>query len=89
AGATVVNVSPAVVEEMRLNGPGKGVVVTAVAARSPAARLGLQPGDVLLRLNDEAVESTAALDDALRGSRGPWRIAIQRGGQVLETVVGR
>ncbi|OWJ65274.1 Do family serine endopeptidase [Inquilinus limosus] len=89
AGATVLNVSPAVVEEMRLNGPGKGVVVTAVAARSPAARLGLQPGDVLLRLNDEAVESTAALDDALRGARGPWRIAIQRGGQVLETVVGR
>ena len=89
AGATVVNVSPAVAEEMRLNGPGKGVVVTAVAARSPAARLGLQAGDVLLRLDDEAVESTEALDTALRNSRGPWRIAVQRGGQVLETVVGR
>jgi serine protease Do len=89
AGATVVNVSPAVVEEMRLNNSGKGVVVTAVAARSPAARLGLQPGDVLLRLDDEAVESTEALDTALRNSRGPWRIAVQRGGQVLETVVGR
>ncbi|WP_034852217.1 Do family serine endopeptidase [Inquilinus limosus] len=89
AGATVVNVSPAVVEEMRLNGPGKGVVVTAVAARSPAARLGLQPGDVLLRLDGEEVGSTEALEASLRRSRGPWRIAIQRGGQVLETVVGR
>jgi serine protease Do len=89
AGATVVNVSPAVVEEMRLNGTSKGVVVTAVAARSPAGRLGLQPGDVLLRLDDAAVETTAALEAALRGSRGPWRIAVQRGGQVLETTIGR
>ncbi|MGK9232754.1 Do family serine endopeptidase [Inquilinus limosus] len=89
AGATVVNVSPAVVEEMRLNGPGKGVVVTAVAVRSPAARLGLQPGDVLLRLDGDEVGSTEALEASLRRSRGPWRIAIQRGGQVLETVVGR
>ena len=89
AGATVVNLSPAVVDEMRLSGPGKGVIVTAVAAGSPAARLGLQPGDLLLRLNGEAVESTAALEASLRQSRGPWRIAIQRGGEVLETVVGR
>lgn len=90
AGATVVNVSPAVVEEMRLTGSGKGVVVTAVAARSPAARLGLQPGDVLLRLDGQAVDSTEALDASLsRRARGPWRIAVQRGGQVLETTVMR
>ena len=75
---------------MRLTGSGKGVVVTAVAARSPAARLGLQPGDVLLRLDGQAVDSTEALDASLsRRARGPWRIAVQRGGQVLETTVMR
>ena len=54
----------------------------------PAQRLGLQPGDVLMRLNDREIKAT---DDARRVASVPlpWRLQVRRGERVLQIVVGR
>ncbi|RMG28980.1 MAG: DegQ family serine endoprotease [Gammaproteobacteria bacterium] len=41
--------------------PGGGAVITRVFAHSPAARAGLQPGDVILRIDGHPVRSAAEL----------------------------
>jgi M6 family metalloprotease-like protein len=51
------------------NGEGK-LAVSAVAADSPAARAGIKPGDVLLKVGEQAVASSEALRDLLR-ARSP------------------
>ena len=51
-GATVVNLSPAVEEELSIEGVHEGVVVADVAENSPAAEVGLQKGDIVRAVND-------------------------------------
>jgi S1-C subfamily serine protease len=87
-GATLVNLSPAVADEMRLDGNLQGVVVTDVDTGTPAQMLGLQPGDVLLELNGEKVTRTRDLDKLTQTPQRIWRVQISRGGQMMTTVVG-
>ena len=47
-------------------GGAGGLKINAVAANSPAAQGGLQPGDVILRFDDSAVGDFRALLDGLR-----------------------
>ncbi|WP_454685036.1 DegQ family serine endoprotease [Ancylobacter moscoviensis] len=86
-GATVVNLSPAVVEEMRTIDADKGVVVTAVAENTPAERTSLRAGDVILEVNGVAVETTADLVRATAKPARMWRITVQRGGRTLTAMV--
>jgi serine protease Do len=89
AGAVVANLSPAVIEETGYGGSlRQGVVVLEVRRGSPAARLRLAPGDVVLSLNGTRITDVAMLEEILAaGSRGGWRIAVRRGEETLETVV--
>ena len=88
AGAVVANLSPALADELLLDVEARGVVVVDVRRGSPAQRLGLQPGDIVMRVNDRDLRGT---DDARRlSSLGlPWRIQLRRGERVLQVVVGR
>ena len=88
AGATVVNLSPAVIEELSVQGAAIGVVVTEIDEDSIAARLNLQKGDVILAVNDEKIGTTRELEQATGGPRYYWKITLARGGQVFTTVVG-
>ncbi len=81
-GAKVVNLSPAVAEEIGLDGPPRGVLVLDIERGSIAARLGLERGDRVLMLNDvkiEAVEDLAKVNAAMERL---WKVTIQRNGQV-------
>ncbi len=88
AGAVVANLSPALSDELMLDTEARGVVVVDVRRGSPAQRLGLQPGDVLMRLNDREIKAT---DDARRVASVPlpWRLQVRRGERVIQIVVGR
>ena len=90
AGAKVANLSPAVVEQYGLremeNNAG-GVVVVDVVAGSTAARIGLQRGDIVLKLNAFGVASVGDLKTALDQSPNGWRLTIKRGGQVLTVMM--
>ncbi len=84
AGATVVNVSPAVAEELGLPGDvTEGVAITALAANSVAARLGFKPGDVVRNLGQESVTTVGQLNRALSRTRGLWQFNVWRDGQTL------
>ena len=87
AGATVLNLSPAVAEELQVTAPSDGVVVKNISRRSPAARMGMRPRDVILTVNDERVTSTRQLEDITEFPARTWRLEIQRGSRVLDMVV--
>ncbi|MFK8251049.1 Do family serine endopeptidase [Ancylobacter terrae] len=83
AGATVINLSPAAVEELRTVEVDKGVVVTAVSDGSPAETISLRAGDVILEVNGSVITSTADLEQATRLPSRLWRVTLQRGGRKL------
>jgi len=90
AGATVVNLSPAVVEEQGYQGKRrKGVLITRVEPGSSAAGVGFRQGDVVVEVNGQAVGSTQELDD-IAATRAPrYRLVIERGGRLIRSQVGR
>ncbi|CAH1669323.1 MAG: Do family serine endopeptidase [Chelatococcus sp.] len=87
-GATIVNLSPAVAEELSVQGLGKGVVLQELEQGSAAQRLGFQIGDAILAVNGDEVETTRDLDRAMRSRPNYWQITINRKGQVLTTMFG-
>ena len=86
AGAEIVNLSPAVIEEFALSGPGTGVMIADVAHGSPARRHGFRPGDLLRSIDGQEVADTAGTENLLRTGGRPWRISIWRGGRSLTTI---
>jgi Do/DeqQ family serine protease len=87
AGAKVANLNPALVEEIRFDGADEGVVTLDVAAPSPAASLGLRPGDVIVRVNEREIRTVKDLADALAVEVRRWSLSIRRGDQTFSTVV--
>jgi len=85
AGATVVNLSPAVAEELAHDGNTDGVIVSAVAKDSPAARTGLRPGDVILDVNGVAIATTRQLVAATAERARLWNMTIERDGRILRS----
>ena len=83
-----MNLSPAVTEELSLQGATEGVVVAAVADGSTAARLGVQKGDVVVSVNGERIGSTRDLEKACAGRSQWWDLTIQRGGETIRTRLG-
>ena len=88
AGATVVNLSPAVAEELSIQTPHDGVVITKIAPDSQAAAVNLKPGDVVISVNDTKIATTHDLQKTTLGKRYYWKITIARGRQVITTVLG-
>jgi serine protease Do len=85
-GARVANITPALADEMQMDMMARGVMVTAVAGGSQAARFGFQQGDVIRQVNGERIASVAQLRRAL-GEADSWNMAIQRGNQTLQLSV--
>jgi S1-C subfamily serine protease len=78
------DVEPRLVRRFGLKTP-EGVFVAEVTADGPAAAAGLQPGDVLLSINGEAVTSVTDLVDMLRRKTvgDPIELAVNRRGKAL------
>ena len=88
AGATLVNTSPAVSEELQADLPEEGVAVSAVEDNSLASRAGFRKGDVILAINGMPITSTKDLDRLTQRNPGLWEVSIKRGGEVLTSVFG-
>lgn len=78
-GLSAETVNPAVIADLGLPLSATGVVVT--GAVDLAARIGLRPGDILLRINGDAVADTAALDRLARSNARFWEIDFLRDGR--------
>jgi serine protease Do len=87
AGASIVNLSPAVAEELGIDDAWEGVMVVSVARGSRARRIGLKPGDLLLEVAGEEVKSVSEVMDAVQHPAESWRLSIRRGGQIHTIVL--
>ncbi|HEY7385363.1 MAG TPA: DegQ family serine endoprotease [Beijerinckiaceae bacterium] len=87
-GATAMNMSPAVADELQLDATMDGVVIADIDEGSAAGRVGFRKGDLILAINGERVNTSKDLERILRGGSQLWRITINRGGQVITSVLG-
>jgi Do/DeqQ family serine protease len=85
-GATVANLSPALADELRLDGQSQGVVIVGVADGSAAQSIGFQKGDIVVSVNNQRIEKPADLDRVTRAGSRQWRITIDRGGQQMSVI---
>ncbi len=86
-GATVVNLSPAVAEEIGVDPFGKTGVLVTKPAEGAARRLGLQPGDIIRAVNGRDIKSVHDLTSAVVTPAAIWRFTFERNGQPLTATV--
>ncbi len=87
-GAEVMNMSPAVAEELSLGGALHGVVVASVGDDSTAAEVGVQKGDIVVAVNGQQIGTTRDLEKACAERARLWDLTIQRGGETIRTRLG-
>ena len=87
AGAVVANLSPALADELGMDGFKPGVIVMELRRGSNAGRLRMRVGDILLEVNGEEVKSVRRLKKMLSKRTRHWRIAIRRNGETVEVNV--
>jgi serine protease Do len=81
-GITLQNITPEIARRLRMENR-RGAVVTDVEQGSPAARAGMQPGDVIVRVGRQEVETAADAQRELARipSGGTAFLRVVRGGQ--------
>jgi Do/DeqQ family serine protease len=89
AGATIVNMSPAVAEELQIDISDDGVVVSDLDEGGAAASVGFQKGDQIVAINGQRLASTKEAERLIDRAGNYWEITINRGGRVFTTVLGR
>ena len=82
-GAKVANILPGTAEDLGVEDE-EGVVLLSVRARSTAARLGFQAGDVVVQVGRERITSVAQLEGVLRQRQRGWLVIVRRGGRILQ-----
>ncbi|HUZ72123.1 MAG TPA: DegQ family serine endoprotease [Stellaceae bacterium] len=87
AGATVGNLNPAFDGELGFDPTQRGVAVESVAGGSPAARLGLEHGDILASLDRRPIKTVAQLQSMLAAAAAPWTLTVKRQGRLLSVTV--
>jgi Do/DeqQ family serine protease len=88
SGATVVNLSPAVTEELSIRGASEGVVISNIDEGSQAALVNFKVGDVILAINNSPIKTTHDLEQAVSRPHTYWKLTIGRGGETITTVIG-
>ena len=87
AGATVANLSPALADELGIDVVAKGVIVLQIRQGSIAQRLGVAPGDIILKVNDVEIASVQMLRQVVERERPTWQLSIKRGERVMNVKV--
>jgi S1-C subfamily serine protease len=85
-GARVANVSSGVADDLGLT-DGEGVVVLSIRSGSTAARLGLQPGDLIVQVGRARIGSVVELEAQLQERQRLWQLVLKRGEQLLHIQV--
>jgi len=90
-GMSIQNLTPALAQQMDLPNGQQGVVVASVTPAGPAMRSGLQPGDVITRINGTSISSVADVTAALEAIAADRtiRIVVLRDGQEVLHLVRR
>jgi Do/DeqQ family serine protease len=87
-GCTIANLSPAVAQEVGVDDDTReGVVVLEVKGGTPAARLGVRRGDLVVAVNNEKVTSVNQLVTLLAVGGAGWRLSVERDGKVFNLAI--
>jgi serine protease Do len=81
-GMRVEELTPALAQQLGVEGDARGVVVTKVDRSGLAARAGIRPGDMIVAFGDKTITSLADFRDALRDNDPALgvRMQVQRDG---------
>jgi Do/DeqQ family serine protease len=86
-GATVLELTPALADELGLTGADQGVIIVEVRGGTAAAALQLRPGDVILKVGGREMRSLVELEAALAKPQRRWTLEVRRGAQVYQLTV--
>ena len=86
-GATVVNLSPAVAEEVGIDPFARAGVMVTKTADGAARRLGVQPGDIIRAVNGRNIKNVIDLTNAVVVPAPAWQFTIERNGQQISATV--
>ena len=87
AGTTVEVLTPALAQEMKLPFDSSGIVVSRVAQGSPADRMGLRAGDIIVAINGQRINDVGTFKALVSTRTDGWQIVLQRGGQTIQSFV--
>lgn len=79
-GAVIANLSPALAIEIGVDTSQEGVVVIKAGERN---RIGVKPGDIILKINEAEISSTEEAEEILNNEFPGWAVTIKRGNQVI------
>jgi len=88
-GLAVQDVTEEIAEQLGLDKGERGVVVTSVTKGSPAAEAGMEPGDLVVSVGNEPVESAESFREALEQATSDKGVLVlvRRGDQTLFRVL--
>ena len=86
-GARIANLSPALADELGIDGSTAGVAIVDISDGSVAANLGFKRGDLILSVNGQRISSTQDLERVIKNPKRLWRVTIERGGQQISVVL--
>ena len=89
AGAVVVNMSPALAEELGADPFAAGVFVMKIRRGSTANRLQFRVGDVIKSINGRRIDLVKNVVSVLNQQADRWRITVVRNGRQQELVINR
>ncbi len=87
AGTTVEVLTPALAQEMDLPFDTAGIVVSKVAPGSPADRMGLRAGDIIISINGQRINDVGTFSSLVSTRTQGWQIVLQRDGQTIQSFV--
>jgi Do/DeqQ family serine protease len=87
AGTTVQVLTPALAQEMNLPFDSTGIVVSRVVQGSPADRMGLRAGDIIIAINGRRINDVGTFQGLVSTRTDGWQIVLQRDGQTIQSFV--
>ncbi len=86
-GATVANLSPALLDELGIISQQTGVIILKSQRGKVANRLGFKVGDIVLKINGNEIDKVSTLKKLVAHSKDSWKVLIKRGDDVLSLLV--
>ena len=79
-----------IIKQLELKKGQNGVLVTSLQAKSPAAVMSLQPGDLIVRVNGKDVKDVLSFYDELSNAKGEiWFDFIREGHNLVTPKIKR
>ena len=82
-GSRVMNLSPALSDELGIPTDQFGVMVVAINKRSTARRLGIKAGDKIIAINGRKINMVTDLRKIIANPPSEWHLVINRNGRKL------